>query len=417
MRVLVRNSSTNNRRHGRATPLLLICLFVMLPMGALAIETARMRLARLELQSTVDACSLGAVQELIDDRRLADEEAVRPELLKRTRETSVRFAELNPVGSRPIQTTGKTGGEPAFEVLTGTYSRADRRFVATTTARSRSNPETRTLNAVRVIARQSMRRGKGNQATASMLTFDVFNVAAQSTAALDHRVIGFRPTGAQTVPVIPIAIRSGRPETDTWCWQSQRGGRRCESVDYPVHVGGVDRVAWDAAKKTFSSGSDGIPEVLVEFERNAALLLCRADSVDQVLVQIAGGLSPEDLSVDGGALQVGQQLPALMMTGEAGRAVSSRLVGPLNAVRDLREPRIWPLFKQTGGRRGEVRIVDFVAARIVTVIQGGKQSPVSVLLQPCMMCEPTALVDSDGTPSLMKDLAFNPYICKVRLVD
>jgi hypothetical protein len=89
------------------------------------------------------------------------------------------------------------------------------------------------------------------------------------------------------------------------------------------------------------------------------------------------------------------------------------------------QKRVWPLYSEMGTTdQGDWLLVPgFVAARVVDArayslagTGGEKQWQVVVTLQPTMLITATAVTDAKRRDQGVRCL-FNPYVCKVRLVE
>src|SRR5206468_4073681 len=93
------------------------------------------------------------------------------------------------------------------------------------------------------------------------------------------------------------------------------------------------------------------------------------------------------------------------------------------------QPRMWMLYSHALPDRktdGTLRVVGFVAARVLAVErdshgdspkgQGHEHRGLEVILQPCMFITATAVTDYRRRDLGPRTL-FNPYVCKVRLVE
>ena len=84
-----------------------------------------------------------------------------------------------------------------------------------------------------------------------------------------------------------------------------------------------------------------------------------------------------------------------------------------------RRPRVWMVYSRSSQDEGAddtVEVVGFVAARVMAVDPDGPSGPVQLVLQPCMLITATAVTDHTRRDLGPRTL-FNPYVCKVRLVD
>lgn len=379
---------------------------------ALAVETAILSHRQLQLQHTADAVALATanalaptnlldVDDLVRDILLTDRADRQDLVLNDARLAAARYSLLNPFpgGETPLDlnpTNALTG-----ELLLGTLDGPD--DAPAWHAMPFPGPELYSphFNVVRV----QMER---------------LDVRVTATAYLDRDVVGFKAQGSVNVPLVPIAVL-----TD---WLD---AMNTKSWEYNIiESNGTDFYSLDASELPVGdSGTpipDGIREITVRITGDAAdngqmFALPASGGFSGALSQIAAGVTRDQLAEfnDPGP-------PELRFDGADNQKSVTRLTEvdidfedlalALQAIRGKR--RIFPLFDQANGT---VRLVGFVAARVMNVVEENAPPAVEVVLQPTMLLTATALTDRMRRaygPREVKGVEsiFNPYIARVRLL-
>ncbi len=384
-------------RSGRASIVLLGTMSIVALVAMFAIEKTRFLLLRLELQNSVDACALAAVQDLVSDSRLLGDSAAVPPLLDSSLATAVQYGVLNPANGQTLLIQQGAPGHYGDDVVFGSFDFTNREFLPLNAAPGAV--ELLNVNAVRVIGEQSRSRGTlPGRDSFGYLHVPTPDVAAGCIAALDDRISGFRPVSGRAVPLVPLAILSDLPGSNPISWQYQ--------VRPDVGIDNWEFVPGTSAH--FESGSDGLPEVTLVCGENAVPLAIGSSALADFLRQCSDGVAVGDLALSGGELLSGAEVP--IQGSISTTSGDPDLATVLADLRDSAQPRIWPLYRVTGAAAGHVIVVNFVAARVVSVDAGNATTPVSFLLQPCMVHEPTSIVAGAVIAE------HNPYIRKGRMV-
>lgn len=384
-------------RSGKASIVLLGTMMIVALVAMFAIEKTRFLLLRLELQNSVDACALAAVQDLVSDSRLLADSTSIPPLLTSSLTTAIQYGVLNPANGRTLQIQQGAPGHYADDVVFGNFDFTSRDFLPLSA--TPGAVELLNVNAVRVIGEQSRLRGTlPGRDSFGYLHVPTPDVAAGCIAALDDRISGFRPASGRAVPMMPLAILSDLSGSNPISWQYQ--------VRSDV---GIDN--WDfvpGASAHFESGTDGFPEVTLVCGENASPLAIGSTARADFLRQCSDGIAIGDLASSGGEFLSGTQVS--IQGSISTTSGDADLAAVLADLRDSAQSRIWPLYRVAGAPAGNVMIVSFVAARVVSVDAGNATTPVSLLLQPCMVYEPSSIVAGALTAD------HNLYIRKGRTV-
>jgi hypothetical protein len=211
------------------------------------------------------------------------------------------------------------------------------------------------------------------------------------------------------VPLVPLAVL---PTVEDL--------RKCSGPNLPAHIwwarGPQDDFTVDVRRHQIRSGADGIAEMVFRLrgpaaegepeDRNVRLgavvsfnsELLSPEQFERLAVL---GFNPQDLVAFGGQMETTDDNPLLL-------AAQSRFsTGQLNRIRQgllrtLARPRLWPVGADvpTG-----VGIVGFVAGSLVEVRVD--DNDLEIVVQPCVLPTPTALVDSTAQR--------NPFIGKLLL--
>jgi hypothetical protein len=288
-------------------------------------------------------------------------------------------------------------------------------------------------------------------------------VGGSAAAFVDRDVVGFqiqegmtvadRPGAPDALPLMPFALltdpddcrkkdkkdqestddggKDGEGDAGDDGVAARCAGKDKDSWEYQVMARkGEDAYRCRAEDGAVEATADHIPEMRVALGRNGRLVRLGADgdgAADRAARQVGDGVTAADLAGLGGAdrrgrlvLDGGPGPNRLRLAGleapESGEA-RERLAGELKQV--LGRPRVWMVYSRTPPDEGAgdvVEVVGFVAARVMAVDPDGSAGPLQLVLQPCMLVTGTAVTDHTRRDLGPRTL-YNPYVCKVRLVD
>jgi hypothetical protein len=411
---------------------------------ALAVELALIRDKQTQLRLDAQAAGLAGAQTLVplDDTVLfgtqpipngtrdqilgspnnpgnpvgADPEGVRPRAIRLAQLNGFEGVDpqLNPnVTPDPPCTT--TFNDPSGQLVIGTMnSRTDTTF--NTNLSAAWDLYTPRYNTVQV----SLSR-------AGMEITRPTTVTVQARAFLDRDVIGFHvqspasfvpPGTVPAIPVMPFAIRSdssGPPPTDPDSW------------DFNI----IDRQNGTVV---------GIPSMQVTFtgslvDNGQIVRVGTANVSPDVVGQVTTGITATELNAFDGTgratltLNTGADNKVDLTELVPAGADFTNLAAAFTSIVGRR--RVWMLYDQsldsgTPPAAGTIRVVGFVAARIVSV-NTDNASFVSVVLRPTMVVSANALTDSsrrtlgprrlfDPNTGMSTPSIFNPYIGRIDIV-
>ncbi|MHC4178986.1 MAG: hypothetical protein ACYSWU_15845, partial [Planctomycetota bacterium] len=223
------------------------------------------------------------------------------------------------------------------------------------------------------------------------------DVAGGAYATLDNLLIGFRPTDTARSPVMPMAI-----DASAWALERAIGGD------------GNGNNIREMVLRLDSPDNDPTPD------ENAVLIFYdSAVDVSVLAAQIAGGLTPGDLPLDG---TLGPVTSAAPLWAVAIRQVDTsaypglnddlaHLINQLLSAGELK--RVFPLydvFTDPNQQVGQARLVGFVAASILGAAV--EDSRLMVSIEPCFIIHNTCWTTSPSHPTAPDR---NTYIHKLRL--
>jgi hypothetical protein len=404
-------SSARPTRHGRrragmTVGILLVGLIFLSGFLVLGVNAARLSQAQTQLRSTCQAAALAAAQELIDEGVLVGYPDQRDDVLS-AREAARIYGRFNPVDGRPIVLDPNQSNDPRGDVIACTVDP----FGPVDAPPVLPAVDAELVNTIRVTARL----GRNSFDTVSLwfgklAGLPSVDVAATAQATLERRVAGFRPEPGVCVPVVPMIA-----DYDDWF-------RLAES---PAVAGANDRFAINYQTGAVVAGSDGVPELTLEFSavpaeveaaatqnpgelangRLAALMLDDDGSNPWIWsTRTRDGLSQKDLASLGGELVIRpglQPLPVFTI-------VPPEL--PWTLMEIVGANRAWPLgLPAASGASQAYELVGFAAGRIVSVRLNETSSPPTweVVVQPSTMVSSQAVT----LPAMIP----NPWIGKLEL--
>jgi hypothetical protein len=289
---------------------------------------------------------------------------------------------------------------------------------------------------------------------------------------VDRDVIGFKIEGAMSlpgqsipaIPVMPLAILTDplHPGDTDHCddkdhdsWEYRILARKGLEDD------GKDHFRLNPETGRPEPGNDDIPEIRVTIHlgrdndkdrdnkhgrngadkrgkdkgdergrghhrENGRLAAVGVKDVAETIRQFRTGITYRDLWDRDGQLVLGDggdhgsptnrvELPETTLPPERAKLLAQTL----NDI--LGQPRVWMLYSEAQEQDSprSLDVVGFVAARVMKVETDSSEdepTQISVILQPCLMITATAVTDYRRRDLGPRTL-FNPYVCKVRLVE
>jgi hypothetical protein len=378
---------------------------------ALAVDAALLWQARQELQVATDASSLAAVQYLANDHLLLHCPGDKYTIVTGAVQAGQDYAALHHVLGQPLVLLPEDHVTP--DVVLGFFNPSHQSLQSA----APSEWDSPFLNAVEVTGRRTRARDTAiGLFFARLFRLSASDVTASSTAVLEHQIVGFRPWGSVTVPLMPMAIHSDPTGMDEESWEAQ--------IDKPlVQGGGRDWYAFDKATKQWLSNGkgDGLPEFVLklplgssnEAAGNGKVIQFAKTDNQSWLHQVSLGISSDELSAWNGQLVLDQNGFCPIEEGQAptGKTLE-QLIEALTAIHHTGEARIWPLYLPMPSLERinpSVMVRGFVAARIADVqVSEGNDPFLVIILQPTILITSTALTNPIAEN--------NPFIAKARLL-
>jgi hypothetical protein len=349
-----------------------------------------------ELKIALECAALAGANYLVDEELLTDHPQCFARVRGRALEAVHHFGRCNCVDGEPLELHASFDNSPQGEVLLGRLPHAFSRDLLT-------RIEAPGLDVVRVQAV----RGK---------------VAASAAAWVDRDVIGFRPQGLKPMPVVPLAVlsdpfgpgQSAHPESWEWCIEARMGTRSWM----------CDRDTKRPRRVRDGEQDDGIPEIRVCFScesgtGNGRALWFGGDSAADLRRQTAFGLDRNDLTAFGGELCLPEGGPLFIPRIRQNKSELEHLAQALTVLMETGERRVWMLYspRSDAKRKDGVKaagVLGFVAAQVMNVHL--EKDRLCVILQPGMCSTDTAITDVARRTQGPRPI-WNPYVCRVRLVE
>jgi hypothetical protein len=414
---------------------LLVSFTAILALVALGVDLGLLVQRHQQLKTASEAAALAAAHELFDGR-LADESVDREML---ARQAALSFAAANIVSESPLKLDANRANDPQGDVVVGWMDPPE--LLGRFRPRSKQQP---LVNALLVRTRHS-HTGRGGPLLAMGRVVGVSprDLATESIAAVDRRLVGFRPVGCTNVPLLPLLVESTE-------WGTAFGeGDQDESDD--EHDAGGNKKPAQAAGDLFTvdprtgevvAGGDGIPEIRITLGRGqgnsaggthaggnpqgngsddqengkeekekekdkpgkgpkvpeelpAWFVDFTGDELAAVLPhEVLWGLAAADLRASGGQIDVGSQVACLSIAAAIAEDVD---LGEVQAALEsiVGKPRVFALGRvQQGGDEGAGEILGF-AAGVVVESQASARS-LTLLVQPIMLNSCTAVVKAQA---------------------
>ncbi len=403
IKLLRHDIGTYDRERGAILVLTAISIVFIMMSAALSLDIGYIILAEAQLQNAAEAASLAGAAELIDEGFLYGDASFEDDITF-ARNSAESFAQLNKADNRSLALRRNDENLPDGGIVAGYIE-------------DPNDPNSPFLteglsyyNSVQVKASLSQDiNGPLGLFFSAFAGTNTVQVSKQATATIDDRVIGFAlsdgPYGEENLMMLPFTILY-----DTWV-EGMDGDNHPPDCACP-HEPDVDDYTYDPVTGTVSPGGDGIPEMKLYPNKDG---ICGQEdlpgnfgtidigpsnnSTDDIRRQIIYGISQADLDAIGG----------LLMTDEGGGNFSQWLEGDTGVSTTVRfelddiigQPRLIPLYSVAvgNGNNTEYKIVKFVGARVMDVNMTGALQNRNVVVQPCQVSCPSAIIHPDAPHS------------------
>jgi hypothetical protein len=387
---------------------LLIALPVLLALTGLVVYVGLLRDVRYEAQGGADAAALAGARLLADDSLLLKENyhALMQGRVRQARQMAQTIGQLNFAGNKRLSLDLNDPNNPEGDIVIGQLDRPLRGTFRPLPA-DVDSWDNSAINAVRVTVRRSALPGLWGGRPPQTA------IAAQATAFLDWRVVGYRPSHDRPIPLVPIALYSDPSGEDarSWEWQWQR--RLCDIWSY------------DRSNQRWQTGADGLPEIVQTLGGTgltvgpALFLQIGVEDFAGTLHQIQEGIRRVELERQfgaGGFVLRGDNkvnVPGASGLPPVGSQTRTVLLETLQDLASTGQARLWPLYSVYDTLQGQVRVHGWTAARLVEIQTQGTN--LLLVLQPCVLPHAAAVTEQrEPSPEFW---ANNRMVCRVRLAE
>jgi Flp pilus assembly protein TadG len=373
---------TRFARRGTVVVFLAVCLVLIVGMAALAIDLARVNLARAELQSAADSAALAGAGVLLNEGRLKGPEQLQL-MFAQARATAAAYAGRNPVMGQALSVDLNAANASDGEIVIGYLGDP------TNHAAPLVYSDPAAFNTIRVqVFRNEMRNGSIAMTFAQLLGHQSASVAATAAASFQDGINGFSVSdGKPNAQLMPFALHE---DVLTALLRTPASSAN-------------DYYRYDPQTHTVSLGSDGIPELNIYPGGGSGQLPpgnfgtvdigSPNNSTADISRQIREGVSQADLAYFDGELRLGAD-GTLPLNGDTG--LSAAVKDDLQAVAG--RPRIIPVFRYVSGpgNNAYYTITGFAGIRIMEVHLSGAMSHKRLIVQPAVVADGSALSGGNG---------------------
>jgi hypothetical protein len=455
-------------RRGISTLALILGFAFIVSCLALAVDVGLLVQRHQQLKTASEASALAGALQLFDGLPVQLDE---DEKLAEARLAALHFAAANSFNETKLQLNANPANHVRGDVLAGQIDpltlgspfipARERREEELFATRPPDAPhEAFPLNALLVRTRHSQAGGRGPILFfGSLVGVPSSDIYTESIAAVERRIVGYRPVGVAPVPMLPLVCLTQR-----WDVQDLRLSDS-KADDSPGEAGEADRkkseldqYSYDARTGLVEQGADGVPEIELVMQTGSkngqgpgenqgqgqshqqgggptaspkfklgrpiqfeVVTFGAADpDADALVRQVLLGLGALDLASQGGQVVLGSELetpPKFSTDAQDLQAVLDQIIGQprlllLGEQAKAGQPQN-DVDKEAGdrpnqgvGKRGSVAVSDFAAGVVVCSLLG--EGSITIRIQPVVLNSCTAMPDGGLEP--------NPWIGKVVLV-
>jgi hypothetical protein len=453
-------------RRGVSTLALILGFAFVVSCLALAVDVGLLVQRHQQLKTASEASALAGALQLFDGLpvQLDDDEQ-----LAEARLAALDFAAANSFNEYKLQLNANPANHVRGDVLAGQIdpltlgspfipARERREEVLSATRPPSEAHEAFPLNALLVRTRHSQAGGRGPILFfGSLVGVPSSDVYTESIAAVERRIVGYRPVGVAPVPMLPLVCLTQRWDVqDLRLSDSKAEDSPGEAGDADRKTSELDQYSYDARTGLVEQGADGVPEIElvmqtgqkqgqgkdkdkgqdqgggpaaspkfklgrpIQFEVVSFDAADPAAGADALTGQVLMGLGAVDLASLGGQVLLGSELetpPKFSTDAEDLQAALDQIIGqprllllgeqarPGQAHNDV-EKAAGDRPNQGVGKHGSVAVSDFAAGVVVCSLLG--EGSITIRIQPVVLNSCTAMPDGGLEP--------NPWIGKVVLV-
>lgn len=403
------NSKARMTRRGVIVPLVAIAILVVGGGIALVLDRLWLASARTELLTIAEGASLAACRNLIDEHHLKfpnhrlDDDDGQSRRLAIAKQAAADIAASNTVVGESVKLDVSDTGDVRFGKLARQSDTNKILFLETD-----REPTSVVVSAYRTRSRNNPVALLFQELTGQLAG----DVAARAEATWSNRIVGLRPHANLPTPVLPIVVLEHDPtgkQLETWSRQIEE-----------FH--GLDRYRFDADTGFVANGSDGLPEIVLEWSttRPADVVpnhgLVEMGSFGEhniTLRQLKNGWRHDDLRGRDGEIRLLPNKVELWGREQLTQAECQtlrELIGQCRIV-CLCGP---PQSSIESHRRLRFPLTRFVAARVMAIHVVPQQS-IQIVLQPAVVVTRTAILAALPGDQFDGSVPPNPYIYKIQV--
>jgi hypothetical protein len=340
-------------------------IIVMMAMIVFAVEVGYLCVVRAQLQNAADAAALAAVWDLMDEDRFQGDTAG---AFARARDRAREYAKLNLVLGAGCEVPDNPWNEADGDLVIGRLNDpANHDETISVTG------DPTEFNSVLVrVRRDSEHNGRVPLFFSRLLGIDYASITAEAVASFDDGVIGFhRVSRSPASAVIPFAVHQVEFESlldgigpDSWAFEELTGQLSLGGDNIPEMNLYPDQTGGDQGSSGITPGNFG------------TVVIGGMSGASTLVRQLETGLSQDDLSFHGGALQLSETDGILELSGNTGVTA-----GIESAMRELvGETRIILLYREVAdpGANAVFTIAGFAGVRILEVDLNGRDKHITI---------------------------------------
>lgn len=397
------NAHKNKNDRGSVIALVAVCITLFLMALAMTVDIGWMVLVEGQLQNAADSASRASVFQLIDEDIMSGTSNQDDDIID-ARDWAETYAGYNQAAHISLLLDRNDLNVTDGGIVVGYIQNP---FDLNDPLQTSGISE---YNSVQVTASLSQSiNGPLSMFLGAFTGLNTVEISARSTATVDDRILGFEVAFTEHLEMIPFTVYED-------AWNEAIDGETHDPDCSCPHEDPVDNYSYNPETGLIQSGiGDGIPEISMYPN---SLEACSqegapgnfgtidigppnnstADIIDQILYGITG----EELDLVDGMILTdddGDGVYSKWLNGDTG--VSTAIRCALTEIKG--QPRLLPLYRNlTGtGDTSYFEIVRFVGIRIVDVQMTGALANRHVIVQPCQVTSPKAVIHPDAPKSGM----------------
>jgi len=381
-------TGTETRRSGSVLPIVTVSIVLFFMMLAFALDLGMIQLSKSELQNAADAAALAGAAQLLDEDFLDGTKDQSDDIVD-SRDFAQSFAGQNYAAGRFLSIDRNDSNDPNGGVLVGYL--ADPKDL-NSPMETDGVPE---YNSVQVRAELAqVINGPLALFCGAFLGMDEVEIGADSTATMDDRIIGFRITGDERLPLLPFTINVN-------LWDQGFPGDPIGASAFHFPIFQMFRLlAGISCHWTSQDVLQLYPNYPGEQGNFGTLDIGPEDnSTAEIIDQILYGPTVEDIAYIGGLVLEQNDSDVFIKWLQGDTGVSTAIQSAVNTIKG--QPRLIPLHRSYCGTGNNMmyEVVRFAGVKVVNVQMTGALAYRHIDVVPCQVTTPTAVVHPQGPGS------------------